>query len=53
MDSSVNMEGKEICFGVLVSSLFVVVMIVVFCGVVNVMYDLFIVLGGMVLMWLM
>lgn len=53
VDSSLNMEGKESCFGIFVSSLFVVIIIVVFCGVVNVMYDFFIVLGGMVLMWLM
>ncbi len=52
-DSSVNMEGKEIRFGVLASSLFAVVTTAASCGAVNAMHDSFTALGGMVPMWLM
>ena len=52
-DSSVNMEGKESRFGVLVSSLFAVVTTAASCGAVIAMHDSFTALGGMVPMWLM
>ena len=50
-DSSLNMEGKESRFGVLVSSLFAVVTTAASCGAVIAMHDSFTALGGMV--WLM
>ncbi|MEZ2968249.1 potassium-transporting ATPase subunit KdpA [Escherichia coli] len=49
-DSSINMEGKESRFGVLVSSLFAVVTTAASCGAVIAMHDSFTALGGMVLM---
>ncbi|MDN8598058.1 potassium-transporting ATPase subunit KdpA [Citrobacter sp. S2-9] len=52
-DSSINMEGKESRFGVLVSSLFAVVTTAASCGAVVAMHDSFTALGGMVPMWLM
>ncbi len=52
-DSSINMEGKESRFGVLVSSLFAVVTTAASCGAVIAMHDSFTALGGMVPMWLM
>lgn len=52
-DSSLNMEGKESRFGVLVSSLFAVVTTAASCGAVIAMHDSFTALGGMVPMWLM
>ncbi|HAU5605738.1 potassium-transporting ATPase subunit KdpA [Citrobacter koseri] len=52
-DSSLNMEGKESRFGVLVSSLFAVVTTAASCGTVIAMHDSFTALGGMVPMWLM
>ncbi len=51
-DSSINMEGKESRFGVLVSSLFAVVTTAASCGAVIAMHDSFTALGGMVPMWL-
>ncbi|EFA6186419.1 potassium-transporting ATPase subunit A [Escherichia coli] len=48
-DSSINMEGKESRFGVLVSSLFAVVTTAASCGAVIAMHDSFTALGGMVL----
>ena len=47
-DSSINMEGKESRFGVLVSSLFAVVTTAASCGAVIAMHDSFTALGGMV-----
>ncbi|MGC8088271.1 potassium-transporting ATPase subunit KdpA, partial [Escherichia coli] len=52
-DSSINIEGKESRFGVLVSSLFAVVTTAASCGAVIAMHDSFTALGGMVPMWLM
>ncbi|HAU5594139.1 TPA: potassium-transporting ATPase subunit KdpA [Citrobacter amalonaticus] len=52
-DSTLNMEGKESRFGVLVSSLFAVVTTAASCGAVIAMHDSFTALGGMVPMWLM
>lgn len=52
-DSSINMEGKESRFGVLVSSLFAVVTTAASCGAVIAMHDSYTALGGMVPMWLM
>ncbi len=50
-NSSINMEGKESRFGVLVSSLFAVVTTAASCGAVIAMHDSFTALGGMVPMW--
>ncbi|QRG77925.1 potassium-transporting ATPase subunit KdpA [Citrobacter sp. R56] len=52
-DSSINMEGKESRFGILVSSLYAVVTTAASCGAVVAMHDSFTALGGMVPMWLM
>lgn len=52
-DTSLNMEGKESRFGVLVSSLFAVVTTAASCGAVIAMHDSMTALGGMVPMWLM
>lgn len=52
-DSAVNMEGKEMRFGILNSSLFAVITTAASCGAVNAMHDSFTALGGMVPMWLM
>ena len=52
-DASLNMEGKENRFGVLVSSLFAVVTTAASCGAVIAMHDSMTALGGMVPMWLM
>ncbi|HCB2206505.1 TPA: potassium-transporting ATPase subunit KdpA [Citrobacter farmeri] len=52
-DASLNMEGKESRFGVLVSSLFAVVTTAASCGAVIAMHDSMTALGGMVPMWLM
>lgn len=52
-DSSINMEGKESRFGILVSSLYAVVTTAASCGAVIAMHDSFTALGGMVPMWLM
>lgn len=43
-----NMEGKEVRFGVLASSLFAVVTTAASCGAVNAMHDSFTALGGMI-----
>lgn len=48
-----SMEGKEVCFGVGGLLFFVVFMMVVLNGVVNVMYDSLILFGGLVLMFFM
>lgn len=48
-----NMEGKEMCFGIVQIGIFMVVIMVVLCGVVDVMYDLLMLIGGFVLMLLM
>ncbi|XTZ37257.1 potassium-transporting ATPase subunit KdpA [Salmonella enterica] len=52
-DSTINMEGKESRFGILVSSLYAVVTTAASCGAVNAMHDSFTALGGMIPMWLM
>ncbi|MFG1343706.1 potassium-transporting ATPase subunit KdpA [Xanthobacter autotrophicus DSM 431] len=43
-----NMEGKELRFGILASSLFAVVTTAASCGAVNAMHDSFTALGGMI-----
>ena len=43
-----NMEGKEVRFGILASSLFAVVTTDASCGAVNAMHDSFTALGGMI-----
>jgi potassium-transporting ATPase potassium-binding subunit len=43
-----NMEGKEVRFGILASSLFAVVTTAASCGAVNAMHDSFTALGGMI-----
>jgi K+-transporting ATPase ATPase A chain len=43
-----NMEGKEVRFGVIASSLFAVVTTAASCGAVNAMHDSFTALGGMI-----
>jgi K+-transporting ATPase ATPase A chain len=43
-----NMEGKEVRFGVLASSLFAVITTAASCGAVNAMHDSFTALGGMI-----
>jgi K+-transporting ATPase ATPase A chain len=43
-----NMEGKEVRFGILASSLFAVITTDASCGAVNAMHDSFTALGGMV-----
>ncbi len=43
-----NMEGKEVRFGIVASSLFAVITTAASCGAVNAMHDLFTALGGMI-----
>ena len=43
-----NMEGKEVRFGIVASSLFAVVTTAASCGAVNAMHDCFTALGGMI-----
>src|SRR6202046_4580476 len=43
-----NMEGKEIRFGIVASSLFAVITTAASCGAVNAMHDSFTALGGMI-----
>jgi potassium-transporting ATPase potassium-binding subunit len=43
-----NMEGKEVRFGIVASSLFAVITTAASCGAVNAMHDSFVALGGMV-----
>ncbi|RAI44857.1 potassium-transporting ATPase subunit KdpA [Rhodoplanes roseus] len=43
-----NMEGKEVRFGIALSSLFAVITTAASCGAVNAMHDSFTALGGMV-----
>jgi K+-transporting ATPase ATPase A chain len=43
-----NMEGKEVRFGIVASSLFAVVTTAASCGAVNAMHDSFTALGGMI-----
>jgi K+-transporting ATPase ATPase A chain len=43
-----NMEGKEVRFGIIASSLFAVVTTAASCGAVNAMHDSFTALGGMI-----
>lgn len=43
-----NMEGKEVRFGIVMSSLFAVVTTAASCGAVNAMHDSFTALGGMI-----
>jgi K+-transporting ATPase ATPase A chain len=43
-----NMEGKEVRFGIVASSLFAVVTTAASCGAVNAMHDAFTALGGMI-----
>lgn len=52
-DSAINMEGKESRFGILATSLYVVVTTAASCGAVNAMHDSLTALGGMIPMWLM
>lgn len=51
--SDINMEGKESRFGILATSLYVVVTTAASCGAVNAMHDSLTALGGMIPMWLM
>jgi K+-transporting ATPase ATPase A chain len=46
--SSGNMEGKEVRFGIVASSLFSVITTAASCGAVNAMHDSFTALGGMI-----
>ncbi len=48
-----NMEGKEVRFGILASSLYAVVNTATGCGSLNAMLDSFTALGGLVPLWLM
>ena len=43
-----NMEGKEVRFGIVASSLFAVITTAASCGAVNAMHDCFTALGGMI-----
>lgn len=43
-----NMEGKEVRFGIVASSLFAVITMAASCGAVNAMHDSFTALGGMI-----
>ena len=43
-----NMEGKEVRFGVVASSLFAVITTAASCGAVNAMHDFFTAIGGMI-----
>jgi potassium-transporting ATPase potassium-binding subunit len=43
-----NMEGKEVRFGIIASSLFAVITTAASCGAVNAMHDSFTALGGMI-----
>jgi K+-transporting ATPase ATPase A chain len=43
-----NMEGKEVRFGIVASSLFAVITTAASCGAVNAMHDSFTALGGMI-----
>jgi K+-transporting ATPase ATPase A chain len=43
-----NMEGKEVRFGIALSSLFAVITTAASCGAVNAMHDSFTALGGMI-----
>ena len=43
-----NMEGKEVRFGIVASSLFAVITTAASCGAVNAMHDYFTALGGMI-----
>jgi K+-transporting ATPase ATPase A chain len=43
-----NMEGKEVRFGIVASSLFTVITTAASCGAVNAMHDSFTALGGMI-----
>ncbi|MGL4858233.1 MAG: potassium-transporting ATPase subunit KdpA [Enterobacteriaceae bacterium] len=51
-DSSGNMEGKEVRFGILSSSLYAVVTTATSCGAVNTLHDSLTPIGGMIPMWL-
>src|SRR5690349_12019598 len=46
--SSGNLEGKEVRFGIVASSLFAVITTAASCGAVNAMHDSFTALGGMI-----
>ncbi len=46
--TSGNMEGKEVRFGIVASSLFAVITTAASCGAVNAMHDSFTALGGMI-----
>jgi K+-transporting ATPase ATPase A chain len=48
LQSGGNMEGKEVRFGIALSSLFAVVTTAASCGAVNAMHDSFMPLGGMI-----
>src|SRR6202023_3249234 len=43
-----NMEGKEVRFGIVASSLFAVITTAASCGAVNAMHDSFTAIGGMI-----
>src|SRR5262249_56010803 len=43
-----NMEGKEVRFGIVASTLFAVITTAASCGAVNAMHDSFTALGGMI-----
>jgi K+-transporting ATPase ATPase A chain len=47
-DDGGNMEGKEVRFGIAMSSLFAVITTAASCGAVNAMHDSFTALGGMI-----
>ncbi|MEO0318395.1 MAG: potassium-transporting ATPase subunit KdpA [Pseudomonadota bacterium] len=47
-----NLEGKEVRFGIVASSLFATITTAASCGAVNAMHDSFMPLGGLVPMWL-
>jgi len=48
LQSGGNMEGKEVRFGIVASSLFAVITTAASCGAVNAMHDSFTALGGMI-----
>jgi K+-transporting ATPase ATPase A chain len=52
LQSGGNMEGKEVRFGIVASTLFATITTAASCGAVNAMHDSFTPLGGLVPMWL-
>ncbi|WP_380178638.1 potassium-transporting ATPase subunit KdpA [Kalamiella sp. sgz302252] len=51
--SNLNLEGKEIRFGMLPSAFYALITTAASCGAVNAMHDSFTALGGMIPLWLM